>query len=329
MRVPGVIRVISAGAVALTAAGCDSSTGPLTDLSDLGAELTLVDTIFTSPIVRSLGYFPLVVPLPPPAAGAPLVPDSLLGKTMAGSCTTQRYAVTNDSGAPATGVRFLLYELAPAGSIPCPATAIGQLDLFDASTTGTTAVHGTVRESGGGGQPVVDYTITHAVGDPPAVTSASGFVSDGQQRLVFEVSGSPGSGVNTTVSTVQLDDSAADYHEVLHYSAMMGVDTYSDGLDLTASHAGSIAELKGSTGRFNTGRSWDETVTVDDVPLAKVGGILIPDGGQPTITPADGRLFFTSEELAILRDFVNAPATVRGGLYRVLGAGAHLVRIGF
>jgi hypothetical protein len=327
MRVPGVIHAITGAAVVFTAAGCGDSTGPLADLSGVGTSLALVDSVLASPIALSLGFFALASPLPPPASGAPLIADSLLGKTIAWSCTTQRYAVSDDSGAPATGVRLVLYQLAPAGSIACPATVIGQLDLFDASASGTAAVHGTVHSSSG--QALVDYTIQHVIGDPPFVASASGFLSDGQQRLDFEVSGGPASGVNTVVSTVQLDDSAADLHEVLHRSGMMGVDTYSDELDLTASHAGSIVELTGTTGWFNTFRSWDETITVNQVPFAKVGGSLVPEGDQPTIASLGGPLAFTGEQLAILRDLVNAPGTVGGGLARVLGAGRRLVGIAF
>jgi hypothetical protein len=326
MRVPGLIHAIAA--VAFMAAGCGDSTGPLSDLSGVGTGLALVDSVFASPIARSLGFVGLLAaPLPPPVSGAPLIADSLLGKTIAWSCVTQRSAVSDDSGAPATGVRLLLYQLAPDGSIACPATVIGQLDLFDASASGTAAVHGTVRSSSG--QALVDYTIRHVVGDPPLVASADGFVSDGQRRLDFEVSRQPASGINTIVSTVQLDDSAADLHEVLHYSAVMGVDTYSDELDLTASHAASSVELAGTTGWANTFRSWHETITVNQVPLANVSGSSVPEGDQPTITPVSGPLAFTSDQLAILRDLVNAPGTVRGDLARVLGAGAFLVRIAF
>src|SRR5438552_13243508 len=56
----------------LTAAGCGESTGPLADLSELRTSLAVVNTVFASPLVRSLGYFQLVPPLPTPAAGAPL-----------------------------------------------------------------------------------------------------------------------------------------------------------------------------------------------------------------------------------------------------------------
>src|SRR6266487_1169223 len=320
------MRPIAWIALVLTAAGCGESTGPLADLNELRTSLAVVDTVFASPLVYSLGSFRLGGPLAAPGAGAPLIPDSLLGKTLAFTCASQRYAESGDSGAPATGVRVVLYRRAPDGSIACPATAIGQLDLFDASAPGTTAVRG-VATAPGGAAPLVDYTISHNVADAEGVASATGFVSDGQQRLDFQVTGAPGSDFHSPSATMQLDDAAADLHAVLHHSAQMGVDTYSDDLDLTVQHAAGSADLKGSVGWFNTFRSWDEIVSVNDVPFAKVGGSLVPDNEGPSISPIGGRLFFTGEERRVLLDFVGAPNSIRAGLAGVLGAGAHLVRI--
>src|SRR3989475_6144924 len=320
------MRPITWIVLALTAAGCGEWTGPLADLSELRTSLAPVQTVFASPLVRSLGFFQLVPALPTPVAGAPLIPDSLLGKTLTFTCASQRYAESGDSGAPATGVRVVLYQRAPDGSIACPATTNGQLDRLRASAPGTTAVRGVVTGPGGGG-PLVDYTIRHNVADPEGVASATGFVTDGQQRLDFQVTGTPGSGFHNTIATVQLDDTAADLHAVLHREAVMGVDTYSDNLDLSVHDAALSAELKGSVGWFNTFRSWDEIVSVKDVPFAKVGGSMVPEDQGPRITPIGGRLFFTSEELRVLIDFVGAPGWIGAGLAGVLGAGAHLVRI--
>ncbi len=308
----------------LTAAGCGESTGPLGDLGGLGSSLAVVNTVFASPLVRSLGIFWFVGPLPAP--GASLIPDSLLGKTLTFSCASQRYAVSGDSGAPATGVRVVLYLRAPDGSIACPAAAIGQLDLFDVSAPGTKAVRG-VATGPGGGAALVDYTISHNATDAEWVASATGFMSDGQQRLDFQVTGEPGSDVHTPITTTQIDDAAADLHEVLHHAAQMGVDTYYEDLDLSVQHASGSAELKGSVGWFNTFRSWDEIVSVNDEPFAKVRGSVVPDSEGPTITPIGGQLFFTGEQRQVLLDFVGTPGAIRAGLAGVMGAGASLVRI--
>jgi hypothetical protein len=323
------LRPITWIVLVLTAAGCGESTGPLTELNGLRSSLALVDSQFASPLARSLGFFQLVPPLPTPAAGGPLIPDSLRGKTLAWSCASQRYAVTGDSGAPATGVRLVLYQRAPDGSIACPAMSVGQLDLFDASTTDTTAVHA-VATARGGGTPLVAYTISHRVAGAQGVSSATGFVSDGQLRLDFQVTGGPGSGFNTTIATMQLDDATAGLHAVLHHAAEMGVDTRNDDVDLSVQNADESAELKGSVGWFNTFRSWDEVVSLNGVPFATVGGSAVREGGGPTITaitPIRGPLSFTSDVYRVLLSFVGAPDSIGAGLGGVLGAGAHLVRI--
>src|SRR2546423_1009548 len=84
---------------------------------------------------------------------------------------------------------------------------------------------------------------------------------------------------------------------------------------------------RGPVGWFNTLRSWDEIVSVNGVPLAKVGGSAVPDTEGPTLTPLGGPLFLMSEERQILLDFIGAPGTIQHGLAAVLGAGAHLVTI--
>lgn len=313
------MRPITCVVLVLTAAACNDSTGPLADLSELGSSLDVVNTVFASPLAQSLGVFRFAGPLPAPAPGAPLIADSMLGKTFAYSCASQHYGVTADPGAPATGVRIVLYRRATDGSIACPATSIGQLDLFDASSAGTNALHG---EATGldGGAPLVAYTITHNVADAQGEASATGFVSDGHGRLDFQVIGVPGS-PNHRIVTVQLDDSAADLHAVLQHEAQMGVDTYSDDRDLTVHGAALSAELKGSVGWFNTFRSWDEIISFDDVPVAKVN-----DG--PTITPVGGLPPFTVGQRQVLLSFVSAPDSIIAGVGGVLGAGAHLVRLG-
>src|SRR2546425_10974683 len=320
------MRPITWIVLALTAAGCGESTGPLADLSELRTSLAPVQTVFASPLVRSLGFFQLVPPLPTPAAGAPLIPDSLLGKTLTFTCASQRYAESGDSGAPATGVRVVLYQRAPDGSIACPATTNGQLDLFDASAPGTTAVRGVVTGPGSGG-PLVDYTIRHNVADPEGVASATGFVTDGQQRLDFQVTGELGSGLHNTIATVQLDDAAADLHAVLHHAAEMGVDTYYEDVDLLVHHAALSAELKGSVGWFNTFRSWNEIVSVKDVPFAKVEGSMVPEDQGPRINPIGWRRFFTREGLRRPPGLLARPGSFRACLPRALRRGACPVRV--
>ena len=104
----------------------------------------------------------------------------------------------------------------------------------------------------------------------------------------------------------------------------MGVDTYYEDLDLTLRHEYVTLELKGAAGWFNTVRSWNEVVTVDGVPFAKIGGDMVPEGGGPTITPA-GPFLLTSDQRQLLFDVVNTPGMLGSELGRVLGVARRLV----
>ena len=221
-------------------------------------------------------------------------------------------------------MRLTLYQLRADGAIACPSTVLGALDVFDASTSDSAAVRAVA--SGGDGVPYVEYTIRRAVADSQSSADAAGWVSDGRRRLSFTVSAGPAPDVHGSDFALQLDDSAAGFHAMLHDAWQMGVDTYSDSIDLTVSGAGETIDLAGSTGWFNTYRSWDERVTVDGQPLAAVGGSMVPDGGQPTITslqPAP----LTGAEQQLIRDLVAEPGDLSQNLSRLLGLGGHLVPI--
>src|SRR5438445_772146 len=95
--------------VAVTA--CTESAGPAPgyDPAELRSSLAAVDTVFASPLARSVGVFLYGAPIPPPVAAAPLIPDSLLGRTFAWSCDTRRYVLPTLSAARARGRRPMLY----------------------------------------------------------------------------------------------------------------------------------------------------------------------------------------------------------------------------
>ncbi len=315
--------------VALVAvAACTESAGPAPgyDPAGLRSSLAVVDTVFASPLARSVGVFQYGAPIPPPVAAAPLIPDSLLGRTFAWSCDTRRYVLTTLSGAPAGGVRLLLYALDATGAILCPATVIGQLDLADASTGDTTTLRASATPVGQGAE-YVAYTIRHAIADPQFLATSTGSISDGHARLDFRLVGRPGVGFNTRVATMQLDDSAADVHETLSDSAEMGVDTRADDVELTVRHAAETLGLSGWVGRTAVGagwESWDEVITLNSTLYAKVDGMAVGDA-QPPLVRLGRPLPFTGEERQLLLDLIALPGNLRGDFWRLLGAGAGLV----
>ena len=311
--------------VAVTA--CTESAGPAPgyDPAELRSSLAAVDTVFASPLASSVGVFLYGAPIPPPVAAAPLIPDSLLGRTFAWSCDTRRYVLTTLSGAPAGGVRLLLYALDATGAILCPATVIGQLDLADASTGDTTALRASATPVGQSAE-YVDYTIRHATADPQFLATATGSIRDGHTRLDFHLVGRPGA-FNTRATTMQLDDSAADVHETLSDSVEMGVDTRADDFELTVRHTADTLELSGWVGRTFVGggfESWDQVITLNRTPYAKVDGMAAGDA-QPPLVRLGRPLPFTGEERQLLLDLIALPGNLLGDFARLLGAGARLV----
>ena len=126
---------------------------------------------------------------------------------------------------------------------------------------------------------------------------------------------------------MQLDDSAADVHETLSDSVEMGVDTRADDVELTVRHTADTLELSGWVGRTFVGggfESWDQVITLNRTPYAKVDGMAAGDA-QPPLVRLGRPLPFTGEERQLLLDLIALPGNLLGDFARLLGAGARLV----
>lgn len=125
----------------------------------------------------------------PSTAGAPEAPvlsDRYLGKTFVYDPATDDYVVDpHRTGAPAAGVRFVLYEVDGQGR-PRPGREIGHADLVDegAGSVADVQLRWVVVESG---KTVLDYrTSVDESGSEDRVT-VDGFVVDDGARLDFSI----------------------------------------------------------------------------------------------------------------------------------------------
>jgi len=131
-------------------------------------------------------------------SAAPLFPSSLLGKTFVWMPGLGQYGVDSTLvGAPANGVRFIVYAVDPITSKPVvPLVEVGFLDLTDQSSPASTRL-GVHAETGGVVR--VDYFIDASFAtsgtDVTITLVGTGFVSDGQQQLDFDL--------NQTVTVTQ------------------------------------------------------------------------------------------------------------------------------
>jgi hypothetical protein len=119
---------------------------------------------------------------------APVLPDTLLGKTFEWVPDSAKYVATDRTGAPANGITFILYK-ATLG-LPDPTQEVGSLDISDANPAAGAELRFVVR--GTGGSPtVLDYTLTYLPGSQSATVQASGYVSNGragalERRFTFD-----------------------------------------------------------------------------------------------------------------------------------------------
>ncbi len=121
-----------------------------------------------------------------------LIPDELKGKTFEWDVATQHYVVTDRPGAPADGVRFILYAINPITRRPAePLVEVGYVDLIDLSTETSRSLR--IVVAGVDGTPVyVDYTVAGTVTPGQFTASANGFISNGEsgdasKRLMFDM----------------------------------------------------------------------------------------------------------------------------------------------
>ena len=131
---------------------------------------------------------------------APLLPDEILGRT---------YDRVNDeyqhdparTDAPATGVRFILYEIDPITRQP-GTTEVGHVDVRDESTL-LNYVARIIAVTGGVER--INYTVRAVIGFQTVGLTVSGFISDGADEVNVDLS-------VTFVDNAPVKIATVDYH---------------------------------------------------------------------------------------------------------------------
>ena len=313
MRLSVGLCAVTLTAVALA---CTDLTGPVADLNTIGSDLTLIDGVLASPIPWSAGWAWYGLHLPAPDSGSPLIPDSLRGRTFALNCATLSYVLTPDTGAPATGVRVVLYQRDAGGSVQCPPIAVGHFDLFDVSTPGVPAIHAVAADLAED-PPVIDYTMTRTRSGQAATT---GFVSDGLHRLDLDLLTSDSLRFRP-VSHWLVDVEGTGIHESLSDTIFQGVDTYEDDLDFLISDGPIAAEVVGGFGVFNVSSFWSGKVSVDAAPFARISGTR----DAPAFAPATPTVRFTSTQRLLLTQVLNEPATLHARIGGIVAVAAQVL----
>lgn len=108
-----------------------------------------------------------------------LLPADLLGKTFEWDEGQGGYVVTARAGAPANGVRFIVYDRTTV-----PPTENGYLDVTDDSSPSADRLGVTMVKDG---VTRLDYDIEVTAGTSSATASIAGFVTDGSDQVDFDI----------------------------------------------------------------------------------------------------------------------------------------------
>jgi hypothetical protein len=259
-------------------------------------------------------------------AAEPIFPSNFLGRTFEWDGELERYAMTERTGAPANGVRFVLYAVDPFSGQPAtPLNEVGFLDLTDEGSASATRL-GVLAETGGVVR--LDYLVSASyalLGNSiQATATGEGFLSDGTRRLDFDL-----------VQTVTYDTAAETMAVDLLYDLEMPdenvrvlvdvsgeIDLAGPGslaleLAMRITQGGNVTVFSGTVDATD---ALDGSIAHNGETVALIGGTT----SAPTFTDAGGEPL-TAAELEALRqafDLIDAVFDFATAIFQPFGGGA-------
>jgi len=146
-----------------------------------------------------------------------VLPVEALGTTLEYNLLTGQYGATTRTGAPANGVRFILYAINPVTRMPVePLSEAGYADVLDESTATANSVR---LQLVSGGVTYLDYGVTGSTTATSGRAVIDGFATDGTTRVNFVLDNSYSGVVNGAAGSAMFDYSldAPSLDVSLHY----------------------------------------------------------------------------------------------------------------
>jgi len=222
------------------------------------------------------------------------IPTSVAGKTFVYDAATDTYVVSDLTGAPSNGVRFILYAVNPLTFRPAePLNEVGYVDIVDESGSTTAAFHVTVVSNG---VTYLDYSASASGSSNTGVVTVSGFASDGTNRANFTV--------ETTITST-----STALNIGLHYTLQVPSRDFTIGYQATLVAQQSSSSVDATVDFTISGRNGDLRLTGSYADgggsfTVKVNGetfatITVTVDGQTVITSASGNPLTESEEATV------------------------------
>jgi outer membrane murein-binding lipoprotein Lpp len=261
-------------------------------------------TLPDADVIRGRGLFAprvmadprVLADLRAPSGTHALFPSDVLGKTLVWDTLTSGYIVGNAPGAPANGIRLILYVADPATGMPfVPLQPIGNLDLTDESTAQANRLGVLLRL---GGTTIADYDVTLQVATTSVSVRAAGFMrsTDGAYQADFDLSTS---------------FNLSGGHIAYRITGSDGTFVY---FDINAGQTGSAIVFQVGRGEntieiagTDNGQTVTGTIKFNGTPVGTISG----PSDDPTIAGANGRTL-TAEQITALEAIFQAAAEFIG-----------------
>ena len=215
-----------------------------------------------------------------------VLPAEVLGKTFEYNSGTAQYEATERTGAPANGVRFILYAINPVTEVPVePLAEAGYADVLDESTATANALR---LQLVSGGTTYLSYGVTGSATATGGTVVVDGFATDGTTLVNFDLNNTFSEAANGTLGIdYRLDVPSRDLDlvylidvtQVSTPAAVVNVDASVSGPHGDVSIEGSLAAAGGQLTANVNGAAF-AVVTLDE--NSQVASITKPDGSALT-----------------------------------------------
>lgn len=281
---------VMTGMDAVQAAASAPSVGALQQMMRLsGGIATSVVTRGVSPSVVNASTRIAQSALDAQVLAVTVLNPGVLGQTLVYDTAVRHYVVSGRSGAPANGVRIVLYAQAADGQ-PVIAQEVGYAELTNEAplTTTTGAVRLVVVT---GGRTRLSYGVSFTLPGVSPQLTVDGFIDDTGQRLEFTISATPstmGSGTGIVNATLRVPTAGVEVLATVH-AAPGG----SGAVDLV---------IVSGTDRIAVGVAMsagqvDASFTVNGTLLARASG----PASAPVIVGANGHALSSEQQHALER----------------------------
>jgi hypothetical protein len=210
-----------------------------------------------------------------PSLSTAAIPAQYLGVTFVYNADTDQYEASELTGAPANGVRFLVYAVNGITGVPVePLVQVGYADIVTTETANSATVRITLVSAG---VTFLDYSVG-ATGSSSAITvTVSGFVTNGDDRVNFDLD------TQLSSNTVTLD-----YSLMVPTRGGFRIDFEATANGTTATTA---LQARGPHGTVTISGTQGTTAGTFDIEVngELFATVTTSQGGDPVITGADGQ----------------------------------------